>query len=661
MKNSNKIFIAAIAMFSLVACNNPNVDDSGTSEPSSSSETIPTYNYSLSFIDNGHSIEKGTTQKLKTKLLNDGEEFNDYTVKFSSLDNIIATINDNGLVTAVAEGETKIKAVVNEYECEPAYYSISVFAKYYQMDILNENIVNYYGRVLKTGNKVNLYNTGSAFEVTFSGTTLNARFDKGVGQKIRIYLDGEDLGTKYVKDVTSLASGLEDKEHTIKVVRVNYEARGVMTLGSISGAKYYITAPKKPELKFEFIGDSLTAGYGVNSDGSGDTISNEDGTVTYAYKTMLHYGAQANFLSYSGVSVALPIWVDWLVPDRYTQYSFTTETTKWDTSLYQPDYVVINLGTNDSGALTTGIGSTEELTTRYLVFLQNLRSYYKDAIIVASYGLAGLHEGTALAISNAVTKTFDNNIHYFEFKPVDCSGHNGHPSIDGQTDGANQLIKYIDTLTYNDQPVKESYEISEVTDFTYKEDHKTYAIKVTEETNTVVCKLNVQKANQEFVGGITVKNGNSPVHVSTAKTEEWFKPEGDTTDGYQTMGSWVRYSDKSDDSNLIYFKINAETGKKLAVGTTVYVSIIEYREPEEGIEYSITRTDEVTYETYDVYKIEILLENEGFIARIDTGKPNTALSGAIYVTNSERWISVETENYSKWFRASYQKVTGGNQ
>ena len=650
MNKIRNIRLFIIATLSLVACH---AAESESDIKSKGEQETPTHVYSLSFVDGEHTLEKEKTLSLSTKLLCDGEEINNYSLSFSSLDNTIARVDKNGVVTALGEGETKIKAIVNEFACDPAFYDIGVFAKHQTANILNEKIVNYYGRVLKKDNRALLFNTGSGFEIGFYGTTLSASFDDGIGQKLRIFVDGEDKGIKDIASETLLCSSLEEGLHTLKAVRANYEYRGVVSLAKITGASYYLTAPKKPETKFEFIGDSITAGYGVNADGSGDSISNEDGTITYAYQTMLNYKAQGSFLCYSGVSVALPLWVDWTVPERYSQYSFTTEPTKWDFSKYTPDYVVINLGTNDSGKMNSDPNTSEALTRGYLSFLRTIRNNYEKAIIICCYGMMGVQKETSLAISNAVMRTFDQNIHYLEFTPVECLGHNGHPNKNGQTDGANQLISFIDSLEYNDKPITDNYEVSEVDNFQFKESCSTYAIRVTKETNSISVKVDIGKADQRIIGGITVKEGNAPVHISAIGVDEWFKTEEDNTNTYRNMGSWMRYSDVSDDTNYVYLKASAKDNVVLAIGTTIYLSFTDYHEPELGEDYSIVSTTDKVYEDYDIYKIEILKENEGFVARITTDLINKRIDGAIMVCDSERWVSVETTNYGKWFRANW--------
>lgn len=318
-----------------------------------------------------------------------------------------------------------------------------------KLNLLDTSLINYYGRILFTEGSINFYNTGSAFEFKFIGTNAKATFSDGFGQKLRIYVDDADTGIKFIAGTLTLCENLSYGEHTIKVVRVNHEVRGVITLTNLEIEGDILTANKKPTLKFEFFGDSITAGYGVNQDGTEDTISNEDGTVTYAYLTTQHFKAQGNFMCYSGVSVSLPYWVEWIVPDRFKRYSYSTEESLWDFANYFPDFVVINLGTNDSGIIELGRGTGEDFTKEYLRFLLDLRRYYQNTKIICSYGMMGVNEVIRDSIKKAIELSGDSNIYFLEYVPVDCGGYNGHPSKIGQKDGADQLIKFIKTISVN--------------------------------------------------------------------------------------------------------------------------------------------------------------------------------------------------------------------
>jgi len=402
-------------------------------------DSVEIVSYSLSLPS--HLYVKAGEQKdidLTTAGL-DGE-----TVTYTCDNENVAKISDLGGISALKKGYARVSVKVDKYNIEKKC-DLKVYEEIGEFDLSEEN-VNYYGRVLKKDSGVTFYNTMSGFEVSFIGTSLTANFIGTQGLKLRVYVDGDTEGyTIPSLSTTEICSGLSDGPHTVKVVRANYELRGALTLTALSGADSFITPDKKPDLKFEFYGDSITAGYGVNADGTTDTISNEDGTVTYAALTAQYFNAQASALCYSGVSVAVPMWLDWLVSDRYGEYTYTINRDKWDFSSYQADYVVVNLGTNDAGGIASGKGDKQTFIDTYTEFLLNLRAKHPNAKIIAVYGMMGEDETVSDGIRQAVRAAGDN-VYYLKMNRVSCNGYNGHPDIEGQKNGAKQLIEFIESL-----------------------------------------------------------------------------------------------------------------------------------------------------------------------------------------------------------------------
>lgn len=641
MKKINKLksaLLSIVALFVLGGCQNPE-------ESSSASESSESYEYSLQFTNSVCSLFEEETYTLKTRLFCGENLITDYSLTFESFDNSVASVSETGVVTGHKVGETKIKATVNEYECDPAYVIVKVRNKYMSIDVTNEDIINYYGRVLIENNKALLFNTASGFELTFYGTRLIAHFDRGYNQKIRIYVDGEDIGESRTVYSSTLCRGLDKDYHTVKVVRCNYEYRGPISLSSIEGAEYYVSSPEKPKTKFEFYGDSITVGCGVNADNTGDTISNEDGTLTYAYKTMLHYDAQANYLCFDGATIMDVTWRDWTIPSRYTRYSLYSDSTEWDFSKYTPDYVVINLGTNDAGVIYRGEGKVEDLTKGYLLFLQELRTLYETSKIICCYGMMGVSLDVTLAINNAVIKTNDPNIHYLEFKPVSCRGHEYHPDIEGHVDGANQLIDFIDSISELEEPTNDSYTISETNNLSYGTDFTTYELKVTKDTNNIYAYIDIEKPNIKIDGYIKVLNHQHTVNVRGLDLMTDFKPVSNN--------DWVKYNGISDSNNLLLLHLFSNKGETITSGTKLYLSFVEYYVPKEGTDYVVSKTTEQQYNNGTTYKIEILKENKGFAVEIKTNVYNKPVKGAVMVWDTVRWIRVTTTNYDKWFRNQY--------
>ena len=122
----------------------------------------------------------------------------------------------------------------------------------------------------------------------------------------------------------------------------------------------------KAPLKLEFIGDSITCGYGIEGIYGKDTFTTkqERPDLAYAYLTAQALGAEYQLVSRSGIgliscytdplTVTLPNHAEplmsqiWPYTDRYLSQRLGIEPELWDESRFSPDIVIIHLGTNDT-------------------------------------------------------------------------------------------------------------------------------------------------------------------------------------------------------------------------------------------------------------------------------------------------------------------------
>ena len=114
----------------------------------------------------------------------------------------------------------------------------------------------------------------------------------------------------------------------------------------------------------EFVGDSITCGYGVDDENYEHHFSTktEDVTKAYAYKAAEALNADYSMVAISGYGIISgytegdePI-PEQTIPQYYDTLGFSyggfgaskPQDIKWDFTKRQPDIIVINLGTNDS-------------------------------------------------------------------------------------------------------------------------------------------------------------------------------------------------------------------------------------------------------------------------------------------------------------------------
>lgn len=315
--------------------------------------------------------------------------------------------------------------------------------------------------------------SGVEFKLTGTKCDINFLADDSYGTsakraRVAVFVNGEQvLDTmidEHEKTFTVFESTTEEEAviRVIKLSEVSDSTVGIQSI-SIEGTKIEPTAEN--DLKIEFIGDSITCGYGV--DGVlGDTYStsNENASKTYAYKTAAMLNADYSMVSMSGYGIISGYTGDGkindgqIIPPYYTTMGKSwgkfdgkvlTKNVEWDFSAFVPDIIVINLGTNDDSYC----GSDEEkglaYQAAYVEFLKTIRLHNPDAKIVCTLGIMGdnLYHYVEAAVAAYSEETGDTNITSMKFD-VQSQATDGvvvdwHPSESTHTKAAEKLAAFL--------------------------------------------------------------------------------------------------------------------------------------------------------------------------------------------------------------------------
>ena len=344
----------------------------------------------------------------------------------------------------------------------------------------SEQYVRFIGRTAENEGIRLLALSASGVEFTFTGTSAsftlvgdNMTSNPEKQPRFAVYINGErtmdELLDSAEKEVTVFTSD-EPVQTTVKLLKLSEAQESTMGIKSVNVTSAEDIAPtaQTGKLKIEFIGDSITCGYGVDDEDRDHHFktSTEDATKAYAYKTAMALDADYSLVSYSGNGI-ISGYTDngtrqtsQMVPTVYKKFAkswgsydmFSVQELDWDFSQFQPDYIVINLGTNDASYTKGDKDKIQEYIDGYVDFLSTVRENNPKAHIICSLGVMGtdLYPAIEKAAAAYTEKTGDTNLSTFKFTVQD-GNKNGyaadwHPTAASHDIAAAELTEYIKSL-----------------------------------------------------------------------------------------------------------------------------------------------------------------------------------------------------------------------
>ena len=197
---------------------------------------------------------------------------------------------------------------------------------------------------------------GSAIEFRFEGTQASINMASQTPVRFVVNIDGKtnDLWTQAGRHSYPLAINLPKGTHNLRLTRVNESTAGITSFTSdpqVDGT--LLTPAASPQKRLLVIGDSITAGYGV--EGSSATchyaLDTSNQQLTYAALAANALGADVHAIAWSGIGVwrsygeKTPTNPSILI--RHSRTLADDANSTWNVSQYTPDAILINIGTND--------------------------------------------------------------------------------------------------------------------------------------------------------------------------------------------------------------------------------------------------------------------------------------------------------------------------
>jgi lysophospholipase L1-like esterase len=266
-----------------------------------------------------------------------------------------------------------------------------------------------------------------------------------------------------------LARNLDLREHTIEIFKRTESSVGTVILHGFRLRRGHrlMALDNIPQRKIEFIGNSLTTGYGnevtieAPPKGNPDTgfhSINENNYTAWGALTCRALKAQYVCTAYSGRGMyrnntgtsigTMPMVYDYIVPDKADAI--------WNHQRYIPDVVVIDLGAND---FANGVPDSTAFCSTYLSFIEKIRSIHPQTKIICVAGNSltdawpvGQQRWTRMrSYLNSVVKKSnekgDAAVYYFELAPQSAPyGEDWHPTNATHKKMSEAIVPFIQTI-----------------------------------------------------------------------------------------------------------------------------------------------------------------------------------------------------------------------
>ncbi len=450
------LMVTCISLLSvLVGCEKKENSNSSQSISNSQSSSLsPTIKSEIKTDKDCYELMLNQDEISNTKITY--EVFEDHVliehpeVIFQIKDPTIISIDESGIITAKKAGKTIVDVT---YKNAVKTILIKVYEPISaeQVNRFEEPYVHTYGRVYKSGNSLKLDHVASGLEFSFYGSSLTASSTLTGNAYIRIFVDEDKEGVfKQMPGSVAvnmpLLTDLSEDFHTVRILKSSEIGDGQILLRNFQAKQFFIP-DEKPELKLEFIGDSITTGYGaLGTKLDSRKVENSDACKSYAYYTVQNMNADFSMIALEGICVNVNMWqptykmmevYKQVSPLNNLEYDFEDEV----------DAVILNLGTNDAYYINHRVPAyASKFADDYADFLSYIRLKRPNAYIVCMYGNMGKDNVIDNGIKATLEKLNDSKISYYSNLEANKEGASNHPSKENHQKVGLELSTYLDEL-----------------------------------------------------------------------------------------------------------------------------------------------------------------------------------------------------------------------
>jgi len=243
-----------------------------------------------------------------------------------------------------------------------------------------------------------------------------------------------------------LTGRLQDSPHTVEIYKRTEAWQGILTVQGLQlpDGGTLLPPPPLPARALMFVGDSVTCGAGLQYDEkcTDDPVHpSSDAYDAYGMLLGRKLDAQAHLVCYGGRGLerdyrGLGEADGVLNIPQFFRLSVASDASDvrapWDASHFQPDAIVVSLGTNDFNLQKTNPLDEKKWVAEYVAFVRELRKDYPRAVFLLTEGsivtdplLRQLVQQTVAQLHDVL---HDANVQFVPSNHYPGNGCNGHPT-----------------------------------------------------------------------------------------------------------------------------------------------------------------------------------------------------------------------------------------
>lgn len=326
--------------------------------------------------------------------------------------------------------------------------------------------IRYIGRVDKKDPQVFLFDwPGVSIDCIFTGEVIGVRIEGGEKNYFNIFIDGKPVSIVIAPRDTILyfRPPIPKERHAFLLTKRTEAEMGIARFYGFIPDKDGTIFPtnRETERRIEFIGNSITCGYGTEGDNRDESFrpDTENNYKSFAAILTRTFSAEAHYIAHSGRGVVRNYGDEKTesdknetMPGRYNRTLDNHPMEQWDFNQWKASCVVINLGTNDFS--TTPHPNKDSFLHAYKELIKQVRKTHGDVPVFCVVGPM-INEPCYTYVKELTSYfRYQENDHqvYFAGLPDnllnqdDDLGSDWHPSYKGQQKIAAQLLLPISTV-----------------------------------------------------------------------------------------------------------------------------------------------------------------------------------------------------------------------